>query len=130
METNSTNAKIIYDYIIAEQTELNIKDSTKEVKIKVLVWLSNFHGNKSFKEMTKQDILEYLNNLRKSTSEDPANRWIGTYNGRQMILLKFFKWLYYPDEDYGKRLTPNCMQGVKSPKERKNFLQAFGHMGS
>lgn len=43
--------------------------------------------------MTKQDILAYLNNLRKSAIEDPANRWIGTYNGRQMILLKFFKWL-------------------------------------
>ena len=41
--------------------------------------------------MTKQDILEYLNNLRKPTTEDPENRWVGTYNGRQMILLKFFK---------------------------------------
>jgi hypothetical protein len=80
------NAITIYDYIIAEQTELNIKDSTKEGKIKILVWLSNFHENTSFKEMTKQDILTYLNNVRKSSLEDPSNRWIGTYNGRQMIL--------------------------------------------
>ena len=46
--------------------------------------------------MTKHDILEYLNNLRKSVSEDPSNKWIGTYNGRQIILLKFFRWLYNP----------------------------------
>jgi hypothetical protein len=112
------NAITIYDYIIAEQTELNIKDSTKEGKIKILVWLSNFHENTSFKEMTKQDILTYLNNVRKSSLEDPSNRWIGTYNGRQMILLKFFKWLYYPDDDYRKRLTPSCIQGVrKLPKK-------------
>lgn len=41
---NIENARTIYNYIIAEQTEINIKDSTKESKIKILVWLSNhFH---------------------------------------------------------------------------------------
>ena len=98
-DKNSTNASIIYCYIIAEQTELNIKNSTKEGKIKTLVWLSNFFDNRiSFKEMTKQDILQYLNNGRKSTEQDKIQRWIGTYNGRQMILLKFFKWLYNSTE--------------------------------
>jgi hypothetical protein len=62
LKANHNNATTIYDYIIAEQTELNIKNSTKEGKIKVLVWFSNFHENKSFREMTKQDILAYLNN--------------------------------------------------------------------
>ncbi len=33
-DKNAENARIIYDYIIAEQTELNIKNSTKEAKIK------------------------------------------------------------------------------------------------
>ncbi len=61
--------------------------------------------------MTKQDILAYLNNLRKSSMEDPSNRWVGTYNGRQMILLKFFKWLYYPDEYYRNRLPLHVCTG-------------------
>ena len=91
LKSNPANTKIIVEYILTEQTELNIKDSTKEGKIKILVWISNFHRNKSFKEMTKHDILEYLDNLRKSTSEDPSNKWIGTYNGRQITLLKFFR---------------------------------------
>jgi hypothetical protein len=41
-KTNSINAGTIVEYILAEQTELNIKDSTKEGKIKILVWLSIF----------------------------------------------------------------------------------------
>ncbi|HYT02176.1 MAG TPA: hypothetical protein VEL70_04640, partial [Candidatus Acidoferrum sp.] len=37
--TNPDNASVIYDYIIAEQTEINIKESTKGDKIKKLCWL-------------------------------------------------------------------------------------------
>jgi hypothetical protein len=35
---NPANAKTIVDYILTEQTEINIKDSTKESKIKTLVY--------------------------------------------------------------------------------------------
>jgi integrase len=113
-QTNHINAQTICDYIIAEQTEINIKRSTAEGKIKVLVWLSNFHGVKKFKEMDKSDILKFLNGLRKSDTEDPIHKWIGTYNGRQMILNKFFRWLYSANEaDQKKRITPACMLGVK-----------------
>jgi hypothetical protein len=81
---NLENAVIICNYIIAEQTEINIQNSTKESKIKVLTWLSNyFQDRKSFKNMTKYDILDFLNKLRKSTVEDPTSKWIGSYNGRQ-----------------------------------------------
>ncbi|MGN6622533.1 MAG: hypothetical protein ACTHKK_00135 [Candidatus Nitrosocosmicus sp.] len=59
---NPNNAQIICDYLITEQTEFNIKESTKEGKIKVLVWLSNFLNGKNFIEMPKQNILKYLNN--------------------------------------------------------------------
>ena len=43
---NIENANTICDYIISEQTEINIKNSTKESRIKVLVWLSNFFEDK------------------------------------------------------------------------------------
>ena len=66
---------IICDYIIAEQTEINIKQSTKEGKIKILIWLSNFNLDKSFRHMTKQDILDYLNNLRKPITVDRTQKW-------------------------------------------------------
>ena len=83
--TNPENANVICDYILAEQTEINIKESTKEGKIKVLIWLSNYLANKPFGQMTKQDILGFLNSLKRPISEDPTHKWIGSYNGRQMI---------------------------------------------
>jgi len=85
---NPINAKLVCDYILVEQTEFNIKDSTRESKIKVLIWLSNFHKGKNFMDMTKQDILGYLNSLRKPSDEDPSHRWVGSYNGRQAIFLR------------------------------------------
>jgi hypothetical protein len=72
---NIENARTICNYIISEQTEINIKDSTKESKIKILVWLSNhFQDQKSFKDMTKYDILAFLNIRRKSILEDPYQK--------------------------------------------------------
>jgi hypothetical protein len=120
---NPENASIICDYIMAEQTQMNIKESTKEGKIKVLIWLSSsFENKKPFRQMTKQDILDYLNNLRKPVSEDPTHKWIGSYDGRQMIFNKFFRWLYNPDEPTpAKRTTPPCMVGVRRlPRQEKS----------
>ena len=75
--------------------------------MKVLVWLSQFHYNKSFKAMDKNDVLSYLNKTRKSIQDDCSHKWIGSYNGKQMILLKFFRWLYNSDEsDQTKRIIP------------------------
>jgi len=122
---NSDNANIICNYIIVEQTEFNIKESTKKGKIKALVYLSNhLNDTKSFKDMTKQEILDHLNTFRKiennngnnnnSSNNYNDNKWIGTYNFRQMIFNKFFKWLYNPDEPNSKnRKTPSCMIGIK-----------------
>jgi hypothetical protein len=39
--------------------------------------------------MTKQDILKYLNNLRKS-SEDLSHKWIVSCNGRQVLCCMMF----------------------------------------
>jgi hypothetical protein len=82
-KSNSNNAKLICEYILVEETEPNLKNSTNESKIKILVWLSNFHNGTHFIDMTKKHILEYLSKLRKPTEKDPSSRWIGSYNGRQ-----------------------------------------------
>ncbi|MGD9533895.1 MAG: hypothetical protein AB7V56_09025 [Candidatus Nitrosocosmicus sp.] len=112
---NIENTNTICDYIVAEETEINIKNSTKEGRIKVLVWLSNYHQNKkSFKGLTKEDVLGFLNNSRKPIIEDRTQRWVGSFNGRQIILNKFFRWLYNPTEpDHSRRITPDCMKGIK-----------------
>lgn len=67
---------------------------------------------KTFYEMTKEDLLDYLNSLRKPSSLDPSHKSIRTWNSRQMLFLKFFRWLYNPNEpDLRKRETPDCMKG-------------------
>lgn len=116
------NARTICDHILAEQTERNIKPNTIEGKTKVLIWLSEYLGNKPFERMTKQDILAYLNHLRKSPIEDPSQRWIGSYNGRVMIISKFFRWLYNKNEpDHRKRAAPECILGIKQlPRQEKS----------
>jgi integrase/recombinase XerD len=122
-KASGENAQILADFITAEQNEINIKDSTKEWKIKIIFQLSAFHEHeKSFEDMTKDDILAYLNKLRKPESDDPTHKWIGTYNNRQMLLNKFFRWLYNPDEpDHRQRITPPCMRGIKRlPRKEKS----------
>src|SRR5919106_3591655 len=133
---NLSNGKIIRDYIIAEEAEINIQESTKGDKIKKLCLLSRFFNHeKCFSGMIKADILSYLNSLRKSTADDPTHRCVGTYNGRQMVFMKFFRWLYNPNEpDHGKRITPPCMVVVKallrrekSPYEPEDIWTADDH---
>jgi integrase len=113
-ERNPINAESICDYILSEQVSFNIKESTKEGKIKVLVWLSEFLQDKYFKDMEREDILSFLLKLKKPISEDPKQTWIGSYNIRQLIIVSFFKWLFEPNEhDYRLRKTPLCIKGIK-----------------
>jgi hypothetical protein len=88
-QANPYNASIIHDYIVAEQMEINIRESTKTDKIKKLCLLSKYLNHKSLHKMTKQDVLDYLNSLKKTVSDDPKQKSINTYNGRQMVFLKF-----------------------------------------
>ena len=72
--------------------------------------------------MTKDDILDYLNNLKKPQAVDPSHKSIGTWNARQMLFLKFFRWLYNPNEpDLRRRNTPECMKGIRQlPRKEKS----------
>lgn len=112
----------ICNYIVVQKNEQNIKESTVEGIIKKLVWLSSYLENKSFSEMTKEDILDYLNSIKKSSELDPTHKSIGTYNGRQMVFSTFFRWLYNQGEpDCRKRITPPCMNGVKRlPRQERS----------
>jgi integrase len=114
LENSIENTKIICDYIIAEQNEINIKESTKEGKIKVPVDFIIFNNYKSLEKITKVDVLSYLNKFRKDEQEDPEHRRIGTWNNRHLILNKFFRWLNDSDNPNIKnRKASSCMKGVK-----------------
>jgi integrase/recombinase XerD len=77
---------------------------------------------KNFKEMTREDILTYLDNLRRPEVSDPLHKWIGTYTLRRAIIVKFFKWLYYPDIDYKKRMQPAVIENIPTFKRKEKSI--------
>jgi len=75
------NSLILSEYIISMKREVNPRLSYIRYTIQFLVEFSKLIGvEKQFKDMTKEDIIFYLDNNRKSESEDPLHRWIGSYN--------------------------------------------------
>lgn len=92
------NALTIANYILAMKTEINLSDGYRMINLKAFARVSQFFENKiSFKMMGRKEILMYLDSYRKPDAADPMHKWIGTYNLLLIILVRFFKWLYFPE---------------------------------
>jgi hypothetical protein len=78
-------------------TETNLSDNYRKGVIKLLYIFSKYNKDKPFRVVTREDILAFLDSFRRSEASDPMHKWIGTYNTYRIHLLRFFKWLYYPD---------------------------------
>jgi integrase len=78
--------------------ETRCSDNYRRDVIGNLSRLSRFLNNKQFAQMIRDDILSYLNSLKKQQDKDPMHKWIGTYNVVLVHLIRFFKWLYSPNE--------------------------------
>jgi len=124
---NMDNAKILYDFLESEYNIQNVKLSTIVTHVKAICLFNEYLSYKDFEKITKEDIIYYLSSLRKIESDDPTHKWIGTYNTRQMVLNKFFRWLYNHhqnnESDHEKWITPSYMQGIKqlSRKEKSPY---------
>lgn len=91
--------------------------------IGVIGQLSKFYENtKLFKEMTRQDILSFLDSLRKSENSDPQHKWIGTYNYYLSLIIKFFKWIYYPNIESSKRAKPPVVANIPQLKRKEQSI--------
>jgi hypothetical protein len=74
-KTQKENAMAIIDFILSLKTEINLSSHHIKNNIMVLTLLSQFHKNeKSFKVMTRKDILSYLDRLRKPESADHLHK--------------------------------------------------------
>jgi uncharacterized protein YihD (DUF1040 family) len=101
---SKVNALTVSNYIIAMKREINPRLSYKRYTIQFLSELSKAVGiDKKFVDMTRDDVLYYIDKCRKSEDEDPLHKWIVTYNLRLVVLTRFFKWLHYPDVEDPKR---------------------------
>jgi hypothetical protein len=126
------NALVVCDYVIAMKREINPRLNTIRTTIQFLSELSRSVSiEKKFKDMTRDDILLYLDKCRKLENEDPFHKWIGTYNVRRIILFRFFKWLYYPDianPDKRNELSvqerkPECIMDI--PKLKRKEISCY-----
>jgi len=116
------NALTVAEYILEMKTENNLSDNYRATTIELLSILSKFHNNKSFFLMTRDDIIGYLDSLRKSDVSDPLHKRIGTYNLRRTMLLRFFKWLHYPGDTPRARRIPAVVQNLPLLKRKEQSI--------
>jgi integrase len=118
------NALAICDYVSSLKAEINLSDNYRKVVIMLFCHLSIFFNNntKSFNEITRQDLLSFLDSRRKSEDVDPLHKWIGTYNTYRVHLMRFFKWLYFPDIEPDKRPKPPVIQNIHQLKRKEKSI--------
>jgi integrase len=117
------NATAIANFIINMNTEINLSENHKINFIEVLNSLSKFYGNKKpFTEMRREDILSFLDSTRKPEISDPQHKWIGTYNLYRVLIVKFFKWLYYPMTQSGERPKPSVVENIPQLKRKEQSI--------
>ena len=108
------------------KSEINPRRTYVKYTIQFLAELSRCIGvEKSFKDI-RADILHYLDRSRKPEDQDPLHKWIGSYNVKRIILIRFFKWLYYPLCNPQKRTEfsaterkPECIMDIPKLKRKE-----------
>jgi hypothetical protein len=73
-QISEENRITIADYILTQKTEVNLADSYRANILTTLISLSKLLDNKPFKNMTREDILCYLDTVRKSEAFDPQQQ--------------------------------------------------------
>ena len=122
-EVSWDNALIISSYIVSMKTEINLSDNYRRLNIILLAKFSKFFNNeKSFNQMTRDDVLQYLDSLRKPEVSDPLHKWVGTYNLYRIQFIRFFKWLYSPDIEPSKRLKPKVIENIPKLKRKEQSI--------
>ena len=71
---------MIIKYIQAMKTETNLSDHYRKNTIEALTRFSKYkdNNNKSLKDISRDDIITFLDSFRKTETADPLHKWIGT----------------------------------------------------
>jgi integrase/recombinase XerD len=128
------NALTVCNYIINYRREVNASPSTIRITVQHLYGLSNFVGiKKQFVDMmaSRDNIASFLDGCRKSEKDDPMHKWVSTYNIKREVLIRFFKWLCFPnvsdpkarDKLSAANKEPKCIQDI--PKLKIKELSSY-----
>jgi len=115
------NITTIIRYVNSVKTEINCSNHYRMDMIDLLTKFAKFL-DENFKNTTRNDIIRFLDSFRKSETLDPLHKWIGTYNMYRGHLIKFFKWLYYPDIEPAKRQKPAVVDNILELKRREKSI--------
>ncbi|MGZ5511635.1 MAG: hypothetical protein ACXWFC_14350, partial [Nitrososphaeraceae archaeon] len=116
------NLDTINRYLETMQTEINPSKSYETSTKIILRSFSKFHDSKPFPIMDREDIIVYLNSLKKSENIDPLHKWIGTYNRYLTVLTRFFKWLENPILEPKQRPKPGIVQNIQQLRRREQSI--------
>jgi integrase len=116
------NALVIIDYITSMRTEINLSDNYRRDLIILLCRFSRTNHHKPFEQITRQDVISFLDSFRKAEDADSLHKWIGTYNLYRTHVLRFFKWLYYPDIQADKRPKPGVIKNIPKLKRKEQSI--------
>jgi integrase/recombinase XerD len=75
-----------------------------------------------FRDATRDNVIGFLDRYRKSDTQDPMHKWIGTYNVFRAHLIRFFKWLNSPDIEPDKRLKPSMIENIPRLKRKETSI--------
>jgi hypothetical protein len=111
------NKEIVANFLDSYTKQENISLNTKRVYLIALAYLAR-EVKKPLELVTNSDLKTYLDSMQRSQTEDPDQSWIATQRTMGLPLLKFFKWLAYPD------LTPQQRKLLS----RDNYPQVLQHL--
>lgn len=113
------NAVVISNYIVALKSESNASPNYRIMQIQTLVGLSRYLNQKLFSQMTREDIISFLEKFHKPEELDPLHKWIGTYNIKREIVRQFFSWFYDPNTERNRRKPPPITENIPSFKRKE-----------
>jgi integrase/recombinase XerD len=116
------NASTIVNYISAMITETNPSDNYRKDTIRLLYSFSKYTKDKHFRSITREEVISFLNARRRPESSDPLHKWIGTYNLYLMYLTRFFKWLYFPNNEQSKRPKPKVVNNIPALRRKEKSI--------
>jgi hypothetical protein len=121
--SNKENSLAIISYINSMRTEVNLSDHYRTDVIRLLSIFSEYFENQlSFKKMTRDNLLSFLDSFCKPEGADPLHKWIGTYNTNRIHLMRFFKWLYSPDIEPDRRPKPSVIDNITRLKRKETSI--------
>jgi integrase len=116
---STENCRTIVNYILAMQTEVSPSRTYRIDTILKLKYFSTFLHNKPFHNIVRQDVIDFLDNLRKPEQVDPLHKWVGTHQAYRIVFMRFFRWLHAPDIPQRQRPRPAVMDNIPKIKRKE-----------